>query len=448
MVSNSNSEYLPLAQDRDFFPPISRWTSWSGVVLVAIVGIAVALTAVIKYKTTVKGQASVRPVGELRLVQTATEGSVKQIFVQENQVVKSGDLIATIDDSRLKTKQSQLQNSIQQAQLQRTQIDAQIQALSRQIQAETSRIHRVVSAAEADLAGRQRTYHDRQITTRSELAAATAELRAGEAALRSAQVKYNRYRPVTEAGALPRDRLEDAQLEVRRQEQIVAAAQAKLQSAQAALNPTDAEVAIAAERIAQERASGEASLATLNKEQQGLIQQRIAIHQELERNQRELQQVKRELQQTKITATAHGIVFKLNLRNPGQTVQAGQEIAQIVPQQATLQIKAGVIPQERSKLQVGQQVQMRLSACPYPDYGTLKGVVRHISEDTIKPQANTSNPTPPFYEVTIQPKGRSLGRGRHQCAIKAGMEGHVDIISREETVLQFLLRKARLSSGL
>ncbi len=63
---------------------------------------------------TVKGQAVVRPSGELRIVQAATEGQVMQIYVKENQVVKTGDAIALIDDSRLQTKKSQLQSNIQQ----------------------------------------------------------------------------------------------------------------------------------------------------------------------------------------------------------------------------------------------------------------------------------------------------------------------------------------------
>jgi multidrug efflux pump subunit AcrA (membrane-fusion protein) len=100
---------------------------------------------------------------------------------------------------------------------------------------------------------------------------------------------------------------------------------------------------------------------------------------------------------------------------------------------------------------------LRVSACPYTDYGTLKGVVSQISEDTIKPQNNGATATAAatassqqegavgtFYEVTIQPEVLSLGKGKNQCQIQVGMEGRADIISKEETVLQFFLRKARL----
>lgn len=168
-----------------------------------------------------------------------------------------------------------------------------------------------------------------------------------------------------------------------------------------------------------------------------------------------------DLSQTAITATADGIISKLNLRNPGQTVRSGEEIVQIVPSHAPLLVKAAVAPQDKSKLKSGQNVQMRISACPYPDYGTLKGKVKAISPDAITHQGNdatlttSTTATSPkaatvgaFYEVTIEPKSLFLGRGKNQCSIQLGMEGTADIISKEETVLQFFLRKAKLIADL
>ena len=92
---------------------------------------------------------------------------------------------------------------------------------------------------------------------------------------------------------------------------------------------------------------------------------------------------------------------------------------------------------------------MRVSACPYTDYGTLKGVVSQISKDTINPQSNGNlgqqeNPNSNFYQVTIEPNSLFLDSGRNQCAIKLGMEGRADIITKEETVLRFVLRNAKL----
>ena len=94
---------------------------------------------------------------------------------------------------------------------------------------------------------------------------------------------------------------------------------------------------------------------------------------------------------------------------------------------------------------------MRVSACPYPDYGTLQARVTAISPDAITSQnssrlgergARLGSTT--GYEVTARPDTLVLEDAGRFCEIQAGMEGRVDIVSREETVLHFLLRKARL----
>ncbi len=85
----------------------------------------------------------------------------------------------------------------------------------------------------------------------------------------------------------------------------------------------------------------------------------------------------------------------------GQTVSAGGEIGQIVPSNAPLEVKAAVATEDKSKLKQGQNVQVRVSACPYPDYGTLKGKVKAISPDAIASQGKDAIATD---STTLQPR--------------------------------------------
>ncbi|MEH2266752.1 HlyD family secretion protein [Nostoc sp.] len=459
MVNVHNTDFLHPIQTDEFLPPISRWITFGGLFVLCVLALAIPIATVTKYKVTVKGQAVVRPSGELRIVQAATEGQVMQIHVKENQVVKTGDAIAMIDDSRLQTKKNQVQTNIQQAKLQLVQINAQIQTLKSQIRAETDKINRIVNGAEAELSDRLRRYQDKKINTVTELQEAQANLHSTRTALNAAKLKQKRYESVAEG--LSRDKLEEAQLTTKQQEQAVYGAIAKMQRAKAALNPSHAEVKIATERIAQEKATGLSNKRVFEKELQGIIKQQIELEKQLERDTGELKQVEIELNHTTITATADGIISQINLRNPGQTVRAGEEVLQIVPSDAKQIVKAVVASEDKSKLKIGQQVQMRVSACPYPDYGTLNGKVEAISPDAMTPPTNSTNGSPPhtnitpkaavpgaFYQVTIEPESLVLGKGENLCQIQLGMEGRVDIISREETVLQFFLRKARLIADL
>ena len=124
MLKNPNPEFLRPVQSDEFLPPISLWTTLGGLFLVGTVGAAITLAAVIKYNVTVKAPATVRPLGELRIVQAATEGTVTSINVKENQVVKQGEVIATIDNSQLQTKKSQNERNIQNGQRQLAPITA------------------------------------------------------------------------------------------------------------------------------------------------------------------------------------------------------------------------------------------------------------------------------------------------------------------------------------
>lgn len=441
---NTHNPFLSPAQSDEFLPPISRWTSLGGLFLVATVAAAITLASVVKYNVTVQAAATVRPDGDIRIVQAQMEGTVKSIDVKENQSVKKGDAIARIDDSRQKTETSQLQGKIQQGKLQLAQIAAQIKALDIQILAESKSIERAIASAKAELSRNQRDYKEQLLKT-------AADLQEAEAALELATDEMGRYQQLVATGAV-------SQLQFKEKKSTVKSAAARLERAKAALNPSAATVAIASERIAQEQAKGEATLATLNRERFALIQRRVEIQNQLSHDLQELQQLENELPKSVIRATSDGIILKLNLRNPSQVVRKSEAIAKIAPDNAPLVVKATVETQDINKVAIGQKVQLRVMACPYPDYGTLKGVVSAISPDAVTPQGNSEGATTSvataqapgvsYFEATIQPESLLLANGNRQCRIQSGMEAKADIISKEETALQFLLRKARLITDL
>ncbi|MEC4817078.1 MAG: HlyD family efflux transporter periplasmic adaptor subunit [Scytonema sp. PMC 1069.18] len=461
-----NTQFLRPVSSEEFIPSTSHWISLTGFVLTGTIAIAVTMASVIKYNVTVKANASIRPSGELRIVQPEIEGTVQKIFVKENQNVKQGQAIAKLDDTQQQIKKSQLQSSLQQSILQIVQIDAQIQALNTQIVAEEQSNTRGIAAGKADLVRNQREHEDRKIITQTELLAAEAQLQKEQADLQRvradlefAQVEKKRYQILVSEGAISSIELDKKLLAVKQAkaavvsvQKVVAIAIARKKAAQTAINPSDATVDIAFQRIAQEKAKGEATIAILKKEKQALIQRRVETENQLRQTQKELKQVETQLQKSIIRATSEGIILKLNLRNSGQVLRPGEAIAQIIPQNTPLVVKAMVPTAEIQKVAVGQKVQLRVESCSYPDYGTLKGFVSSVSPDVITPQSSDTGSITPqsrttttgYFEATIQPESLSFGNGNRQCNIQAGMEAKADIISREETPMQFLLRKARL----
>ncbi|MEA5575771.1 biotin/lipoyl-binding protein [Anabaena sp. UHCC 0451] len=486
--------FLPTAKSDEYLPNIGIWTRLGGLFLVGFVGAAVTISAFTKYQQTVKASAIVRPTGEVRIVEAAIEGTVKKISVKENQIVKQGDVLVILDDTQLQNQKNQLQGNMQKSQLQFAQLDAQIQALNRQIATETERNQRLIASALAELQGTKRDYQERKVAVRSEweeaqanikisqnellrvrleLQSIQANLESAEAGLKAAIVKRLRYEDIAKSGSISQNQLEEVQLAATQQAQIVESQKAILASqkqviqqkqqaltsaiarskkADSSLNPSNAVISIAEEKIATERANGKTNLARLQQEKESLVQRQIELQDQINNTQKELKQVLTQIQKTVIRATATGTILKLDLRNPGQVVNSGSSIAQIAPSYTPLVIKARVTAADISKVfvcdaqeavncQIGK-VKMRFSTYPYPDYGILEGAVRSITADAILPQDNNTGES--YFEVTIEPEKLHLQRDLQKYPIQAGMEVMADIIAEEETVLTFILRKTRL----
>lgn len=439
MMETPTSNPLPTLSSQDFLPRLSPWAMLGGGFVITLFGAAAISAAVLKYNVAVKVPATIRPAGDLRLVQAAVEGTIEQIVVTNNQWVQAGDPIAYLDDSRLNTTRSQLQGDVRQQQLQLNQINTQIQALDAQILAEANLMQRTVQAELAELDNQQRLYQEQQVNTEAEFQEASASLRLAEDELK-------RHQQLAETGAI-------AALLIKEKETAVEVAITRVNRARVALNPTDAAIAKAKQQVAQAQAQGEATLATLRQQRGQLLQNQAELQSQLDRSQKELQQAERDFDRRIIRAPIAGTLLQLNLRNSKQVVQPGDAVAYIAPHDAPLLIKAQVPAQDIDKVRKGQQVQMQVSACPYPDYGTLKGTVEAVAPDAL-PVANLGGvaaqtaATETTYEVTILPQTAYVGTGSHSCHLQAGMEGKADIISRRETILQFILRKARLISNL
>jgi multidrug efflux pump subunit AcrA (membrane-fusion protein) len=483
--NNPNSEDLHILEANEFLPHIGKWIHIGGGVMIGMFVVAISLSSVLYYNVTVKVPATIRPLGELRLVESAITGTVKKIAAKENQIVNKGEVIAYLDDSQFQSQKKQLQNTIQQSKLQLLQIDAQINEINTQIIAQTNLNERTILAARAELTGTKRNYQDQQIKTGTEMTQAKitinlaknqlerlqkekvliASLQEAEAALKLAISQRDRLQNIVTSGAISQNLMEEkeqavtsaqAKLEQAKsnaknlqeeKEQAVKLAQINLQKAKIGINPSNANVTVALERINQEKARGDGNLAALKKERELLIQQRLELQKQQIRTGQELQQLENELNKSVIRSPTKGTLMQLKLRNSGQVVQVSEALAQIAPVDAPLIIKAHVSAKDIDKIKIGQAVQMQVSSCPYPDYGTLKGTVKTIAPDVIATTQNNyiiSTPQLATYEINIDPQNLFLGKGDRLCYLKSGMEGRADIISQQETVMQFILRKSKL----
>ena len=160
----------------------------------------------------------------------------------------------------------------------------------------------------------------------------------------------------------------------------------------------------------------------------------------------------RNLSNTTVRSPVKGIVFQLQVQNPQQTIAAGQELAMITPSTAQRLVKVQVRSEDVDTVRPGQRADLRLAGCPYPDYGTLEAQVVSVSPDALPIKTREegtegSAESSDLYEVTLKPRKTELTAGTKRCDVKLGMQLQADIITRQETLLKFVLRKTRLLLG-
>ena len=72
MEKHFNPDFLETVTPDRFLPPISKWTSLGGMMMLGCMVSAIAVSTVFQYQVTVKAPAKIRPEGELSLVQANT----------------------------------------------------------------------------------------------------------------------------------------------------------------------------------------------------------------------------------------------------------------------------------------------------------------------------------------------------------------------------------------
>jgi HlyD family secretion protein len=426
---------------KEFLPSLSRWTTFGSWFIVMAIGLGAAASTVVTYRTTVKTEATIRPTGEARIIQAGTEGTVTDIAVSNYKPVKKGQAIAYLDNSRLQTQAKQLESNVAKTRGQLTRIKAQLKALEQQTNAELLQAQQAIATSEAELAQAKRTYGDRKIIT-------AAEVQEAQAQFNLAQNEVESYRLLVGNGAI-------SKLKLAEKEAALQTAQARLNKLRAGLNPSDTEVVAAQIKIAQEESRKKATQAQFSQSREQLMQQELEAQNQLNQDIKELNQVKKELENSSIRASATGILYGLKLRNVGQVLRSGETIAQIIPSDTPLEIRATIPPEQINKVKVGQPTQMQVSACPLSIFGSFPGKVKSVSPDTNNlnnlSDGETAIPSNQVnqsgYTVIVEPEKQFVQTGKRTCELLPGAEGRLTIISRQETVLSFLLRKVRLQTN-
>jgi membrane fusion protein (multidrug efflux system) len=279
--------------------------------------------------------------GHLIQISARISGQVAKVYVDENQVVKAGDLIAELDPSDYKVAVENAQAALASAQ-------ANAVAAKVNVPIITANTGSVLRSAGADVSGTQASVQQAQ----KQLEAAHARVTQAQANFTKAQADLERYKPLVEKDVISKQQFDSAVAAAEATKAAVADARATEQAA-------GDNVRVARERVTQAQAqfknaqTGPQQVAA----QDARSKQAVA---QVQQAQAQLDQAKLNLDYTKIVAPIAGIITRKSVEI-NQNIATGQNLLTLVSLE-DLWVTANFKETQLKHMAAGQPVAIEVDA--------------------------------------------------------------------------------------
>ncbi|WP_110678111.1 MULTISPECIES: HlyD family type I secretion periplasmic adaptor subunit [Salinicola] len=391
-----------------------------------------------------RGMGQVVPSSRLQTIQNLEGGIVRDIYVQEGDLVDAGQPLARIDPTRASSDLAERESTLSGLQATVAQYQAEMASVTVKPKAEDWRDQVAVSTQPLPVSdtfrktnpdiysAAENAYSARLSSLRSQLDQASAQIEQRQQELQELRSKaqslsrsYQLSRqqlgitaPLVKEGVVSRVDLLNLQRQVNDQRGDLESAQLSIPAKQSELQE-----AISKRRdVAQQFRSRSAdALSEARGKLDSLQQGRASLQDRVDR--------------TLITSPVRGKVQSINVNTIGGVVEPGASLMQIVPIEDKLLVEAKVAPRDIGFIQPGQPATVKLSAYDFTIYGGLKGKVLRISPDTEEDDKGNI-----YYVVTVRTDSNHLGKNSDDLPIIPGMQATVDIITGRQTILQYLLK--------
>jgi len=439
------AEFLPaiLRLQEEAPSPLPRIVLWTIVALVA----ATALWASVgRLDVVAVAEGRLVPRSQLRIVQPAEGGVMRELLVKEGERVRAGQVLARMDVRATDADAATVRNEIATRRLQLRRIDAELAGTA--LAAETEDPPRLHAQAEAQREARVQAHRASLAEQRSAVARARREMQAAsetraklEGALPMLQEQERAFQKLARdgyAGRLmvaqrSRERL-DVEQDLRAQEFRVEAARAVAEQGE--------------RRIAQLEAAYRAQL-------QG---ERAEAETQLARLEQELEKLKHRQRLAELRAPADGEVKDLATQTQGAVLAPGTVLMTLVPDGEALVAEVWLANQDAGFVAAGQRAKLKLASFPFQRYGMLEATVARVSADASERAdgaraqggAEGARTSAYAYRAQLEPFSQELRFGEARHALRPGMQLTAEIRLAERTVLEYLLspvQKVALEAG-
>lgn len=372
-----------------------------------------------------RGEGKVIPSSYVQVVQNLEGGILAELHVRQGQVVKAGQPLLRIDDTRFSSSQREARVTLEQLKAKAARLHAEADGVPFDIDLHTD-IDRhsldeeltVYSSRQLELDSRNKVLNEQIQQKKQELSELEAKRNQIGRSLVLLESELTMTRPLADQGAI-------SKVELLRLERQVNDLMGELEGAELAIPRAESSL----EEARQTLSSGELAFkAEAQKE-------RSEIASELSRLMETSGALEDRVKRTLVRSPVAGTVKQLMVNTIGGVIQPGKDIVEIVPIEDKLLVEARVRPADIAFLHPGQKAKVKFTAYDFSIHGGLDGEVVHISPDTILDEKDES-----FYLVRVETAASFLGSESQSLPIISGMTASVDVLTGKKTVLDYLLK--------
>ncbi len=162
----------------------------------------------------------------------------------------------------------------------------------------------------------------------------------------------------------------------------------------------------------------------------------ITAERDLTKNLKEYDQVVQLVKYVYLRAPCDAVVHEISSFSPGSAVREAESLITLVPMTGHVEMEAEIRPQDIGRVSIGSNARIKLTAYPFQKHGTLDGVVRNISEDTLQREQGGS---PVYYYRTRITVSGKLEHVKKNFRLIPGMEATAEIKCGQRRVIEYIL---------
>lgn len=136
----------------------------------------------------------------------------------------------------------------------------------------------------------------------------------------------------------------------------------------------------------------------------------------------------------KLTSPVDGTVQQLDVHTIGGVVEAAKPLMQIVPKESRVEVEAFMENKDVGFVQEGQHAEVKIDAFEYTKYGTVPGVVTHVSRDAIADEKKGL-----IYSTKIALDRSTINVEGKEMPLSPGMSANVEIKTGDRRIIEYVL---------